>query len=118
MELRPRIRMRTFFALATALQLFAAAFCVLTLIRPATATAVASIPYLINFQGRLTDNNGNILADGSYNVKFRLWDALTAGTNRWEADRVYGASDNRITVANGLFNIQFGDASKGDPTLS
>src|SRR5476651_123065 len=102
MELRPRIRMRTFFALATALQLFAAAFCVLTLIRPATATAVASIPYLINFQGRLTDNNGNVLTDGSYNVKFRLFNAATSGTNEWEGDRVYGASDNRIQVVNAV----------------
>src|SRR5476649_2695898 len=110
MELRPRIRMRSFIALATTLQLFAAVFGVLILLRPATATAVTSIPYLINFQGRLTDNNGNILSDGSYNVKFRLFDAATGGTNRWEGDRVFGVSDNRIQVVNGLFNIQFGDA--------
>src|SRR5580698_9439342 len=74
---------------------------------PAQA-ATQTIPYLINFQGRLTDNNGNILPDGSYNIKFRIFDAPTGGSNLWEADRVYGASDDRVTVQNGLFNIQFG----------
>jgi hypothetical protein len=118
MELRPRLRVRTFLVLTAALQLFTAAFGVSALLKPATATAVQSVPYLVNFQGRLTDNSGNVLADGSYNVKFRIWDNISAGTNRWEGDRVMGASDNRITVTNGLFNIQFGDTAKGDPALS
>ncbi|MFI5240417.1 MAG: hypothetical protein ACHQUB_01790 [Candidatus Saccharimonadia bacterium] len=82
------------------------------------AIASQTVPYKINFQGRLTDNNGNILPDGSYNIKFRLWNALTGGSNVWEGDRVYGTSDYRVAVANGLFNIQFGDTTQGDPALS
>jgi hypothetical protein len=84
----------------------------------APAHATQGIPYIINFQGRLSDNNGNILANGSYNIKFRIFDAATSGTNLWEADRVYGASDHRITVTNGLFSIQFGDTGAGDTALS
>lgn len=81
------------------------------------ARAAQTIPYTINFQGRLTDNNGNALANGSYNVKFRIWNALTSGSNVWEEDRVYGASDNRVTVTNGLFNIQFGSLTTLSPSL-
>jgi hypothetical protein len=83
-----------------------------------SATAVAGVPYRINFQGRLADNNGNILADGLYNIKFRIFDALTAGTNLWEGDRVITATDYRIQLTNGLFSIQFGDTAQGDPALT
>ncbi|HVQ44597.1 MAG TPA: hypothetical protein VMT30_06550 [Candidatus Saccharimonadia bacterium] len=76
-----------------------------------------TVPYMVNFQGRLTDNSGNILSDGLYNVKFRLWTLASGGTNAWEADRVRGASDHRIQITNGLFNIQFGDTTLGDPAL-
>ncbi len=80
--------------------------------------AAQTVPYTINFQGRLTDNNGNILPDGSYNIKFRIMDAVTAGVNKWQADRVFGATDHRIAISNGLFNTQFGDTTQGDPALS
>jgi hypothetical protein len=118
MELRRHFRVRAIIALATAAQLTAATFGVVAALTPAPAAAVQSVPYKINFQGRLTDNSGNILSDGSYNVKFRIFDAATSGTNLWEADRVRGASDHRISVQNGLFNIQFGDTTQGDPALS
>ena len=119
MRFRPRLRARISVLAVTAALILAALFSVLTLFTPAaTSAADQTIPYLINFQGRLTDNNGNILPDGSYNIKFRIFNAATGGTNEWEADRVYGASDDRVTVENGLFNIQFGDTSQGDPALS
>ncbi len=118
MELRRSFRVGRIVLLATALQLITAAVGVATLLAPQSAAGVASVPYLVNFQGRLTDNNGNILTDGSYNIKFRIFDASTSGTNLWEGDRVRGASDHRITVTNGLFNIQFGDTGQGDPALS
>jgi hypothetical protein len=82
------------------------------------AQAVQGIPYYLNFQGRLTDNNGNILPDGSYNVRFRIFNAPTGGSALWTGDRSYGASDHRMPVSNGLFSIQFGDTSQGDPALS
>lgn len=118
MELRRRFGVRTSLVLATALQLLTAAFGVLALMPATPAEAAQTIPYKINFQGRLTDNSGNVLSDGSYNIKFRFFDAATVGTNKWEGDRVYGVSDNRVTIQNGLFNIQFGDTAKGDPALT
>lgn len=83
-----------------------------------TARAVQGIPYFINFQGRLADSSGNILPNGSYNIRFRIFDAASGGTNLWTGDRSFGASDHRITVTNGLFSIQFGDTAAGDPALS
>ncbi len=76
-----------------------------------------SIPYKVNFQGRLTDNNGNILSDGLYNIKFRLYTVLSGGSASWQEDRVFGASDNRVQITNGLFNIQFGDLTALSPAL-
>ncbi len=119
MGLGRKLRVQGIVLVAAGLQILTALFAVSILVTPTATSAVnQTIPYLINFQGRLTDNNGNVLPDGSYNIKFRIFNASTGGTNEWEADRVYGTSDHRVTVENGLFNIQFGDTSQGDPTLS
>ena len=115
MELRRRLRVRVVLLVTVALALLTTAFGVL---QAPSAQAAQTIPYKINFQGRLTDNNGNALSDGYYNIKFRLWTAPTSGTNQWEADRVDGTSDYRVQVVGGLFNIQFGDTTLGDPALS
>lgn len=81
------------------------------------AQAAQTVPYKINFQGRLADSSGNILPNGSYNIKFRMFDAATSGTLKWNEDRTITGTDNRIVVTNGLFNIQFGDVSALSPTL-
>lgn len=86
-----------------------------------SVSATQTVPYKLNFQGKLTDASGNAKAAGSYNVKFRLMSASSGGSNLWQADRIYttGPTDNRITVGNGgLFSVQLGDTSKGDPALS
>jgi hypothetical protein len=79
-----------------------------------TVNAATTIPLKVNFQGRLTDSNGNAVADGSYNMKFTLYDAITSGTNRWQENR---QTTNRVTVTNGLFSIQLGDVTALSPTL-
>src|SRR4051794_36949573 len=73
-----------------------------------TASAAQTIPYKINFQGKLTDSSGSILPDGQYNIKFRIMDAATSGTNLFEEDYVRSGTDNRITITNGTFSVQFG----------
>ena len=78
------------------------------MVTAAPAQAVAGIPYRINFQGRLADSTGSALPDGLYNIKFRLFDAASSGTNLWEEDRVITGTDDRVQVTNGLFNVQFG----------
>ncbi|RYF28293.1 MAG: hypothetical protein EOO17_05095 [Chloroflexi bacterium] len=72
------------------------------------AGAVQTVPYKINFQGRLTDATGNIKPDGLYNMKIRLYTAASGGTSLGEEVRDGGF---RVQVKNGLFSIQIGDNS-------
>jgi len=76
--------------------------------------ASQTIPYKMNLQGRLTDSSGTIMADGLYNMKFRLFDALTSGTQLWTETR---ETTNRVQVTNGLFSVQLGDVTALSPSL-
>lgn len=71
------------------------------------ANAVATVPTVMNFQGRLTDPGGAALADGNYNMTFRLYTTSTGGTASWTEQRLVSASQ-AVPVANGLFSIQLG----------
>ncbi len=51
---------------------------------PCNAHAQASVvPPLVNFQGRLVTPSGNPIPDGTYSVRFSLWDAVIAGSEKW-----------------------------------
>ena len=64
----------------------------------------------INYQGKLTDSAGDAVTDGTYHMKFRLYDALTGGTELWEGDRSVDAGD-RVSVASGLFSVMLGSST-------
>lgn len=74
------------------------------------AGAVQTIPYKMNFQGRVTDAAGNALANGTYNMRFKIYDAASGGTLQWSEQRANSASTG-VTVTNGLFSVQLGDVS-------
>ena len=76
--------------------------------------AAQTIPYKINFQGRLTNSAGNLMPDGLYNMKFRIFDASTAGTQLWTETR---DTTNRVQITNGLFSVQLGDVTALSPSL-
>jgi len=76
--------------------------------------AAQTIPYKVNFQGRLTDATGNIKADGLYNMRVRLYSAATGGSAVWTESR---ETTNRVQVTNGLFSIQLGDVTTLSPSL-
>ncbi|OGL27907.1 hypothetical protein A3C39_03835 [Candidatus Saccharibacteria bacterium RIFCSPHIGHO2_02_FULL_46_12] len=78
----------------------------------AQVDAVQTVPYKINFQGRLTDAAGNIKPDGLYNMKVRLYGVATGGSALGEEVRDGGY---RVQVKNGLFSIQIGDNSVLSP---
>jgi hypothetical protein len=46
------------------------------------ASATSTVPGLLNYQGYLTDSSGAPL-DGSYAIKFAIYDAPTAGNELW-----------------------------------
>lgn len=64
---------------------------------------VPSIPHMINYQGMLTDNSGNPLT-GNFDITFRIYNASSDGTLRWEETHY------AVTVTNGLFNVILGNA--------
>ncbi len=84
-------------------------FLALTLVCPVVpALGGATPPYAINYQGFLADNNGTPVADGDYEITFRLYDALTGGTALWR-ETWNGA--NLVAVENGRFNAALGRIS-------
>ena len=42
-----------------------------------------AIPQRMNYQGKLTDETGELVADGTYDMIFSIYDAATVGTQEW-----------------------------------
>ena len=63
--------------------------------------AQSETPELLGYQGRLTDNIGSPVADGSYSVVFTIYDAVAAGTSVW-------TESQNVTTTNGLFSVTLG----------
>ena len=78
----------------------------LLLATPALAPAQTGIPAAINYQGTLTDNLGNPVTNGYYQVQFRIWDsAMLTGAG----DYIWGRSYPLYVAVGGLFNILLND---------
>jgi hypothetical protein len=45
----------------------------------------AEIPQIINYQGKVTDVSGNPVADGSYTMRFRIYDQFVGGIPLWDS---------------------------------
>lgn len=67
------------------------------------AWAVAEVPQLVTYQGRLLDSGGSPVADGPYLIRFQIYDDPTAGTLKWTSNI------RQIDVADGLFSYSLGD---------
>ncbi|HKZ22664.1 MAG TPA: hypothetical protein VJ165_05605 [candidate division Zixibacteria bacterium] len=70
----------------------------------------ASVPNLINFQGRLTDASGNPVADGSHTVNFTLWTLPVGGSTVW-------TENTSQTTSSGLFTHNLGSITVLPATL-
>jgi hypothetical protein len=64
-----------------------------------------SVPSLMNYQGRLTEESGQPLTNGTYAVQFRLWNR--AITNQPGETLVWGRQYD-LTIINGVFNVILG----------
>lgn len=69
------------------------------------APAAAQVPLLVSYQGVLTDNAGNLVADGSYGVTFRIFTVSTGGGALFTEAHT-GASS--VPVVNGGFSVLLG----------
>ncbi|MEO5499222.1 MAG: hypothetical protein ABIR46_01855 [Candidatus Saccharimonadales bacterium] len=72
-----------------------------------SAQALTTVPTKMNFQGRLADSAGNVKANGTYNMRLKLYTVSTGGSNVWSEDRLVSATQG-VTVTNGNFSIQLG----------
>lgn len=80
------------------------------------AHAAQTVPYRLNYQGRLTDSSNNIKADGHYNMRFRIFNVSSGGSALWtETHDVAGG--NYVDLKKGLFNVQLGTISSLSPSL-
>jgi len=70
----------------------------------------AAVPHQINYQGYLTDPDGNPVPDDVYDMIFTIWDAPEYGNLKW-------AEDLPVTVTNGIYNVILGLLMPIDPEL-
>ena len=59
-----------------------------------------AVPQLINYQGTLTDADGNPL-DGSYVITFYIYDAASARGELWHEEQT-------VVVGDGIYSVQLG----------
>ncbi|MDO8466519.1 MAG: hypothetical protein Q7S83_00005, partial [bacterium] len=81
------------------------------------AKAVAGVPRIIGYQGRLSDSAGTLLGSSSgttYYFKFSIYDASTSGAKVWPSS---APSSFAATVTSGVFNVNIGDTDSGFPHL-
>ena len=71
----------------------------------------ADVPALINYQGLLTDINGNVIT-GNKTVSISIHDASTNGA------QLYIESIGSVTVQNGIYSFQFGSGPTFTTTLA
>ena len=44
---------------------------------------ISGVPQLVNYQGKLTDANGDPLATGKYKLEFNIYDDATGASIKW-----------------------------------
>lgn len=81
------------------------------------ASAAPGINETINFQGRLFNSQGAIVADGYYNVEFKIYQDGTGtvagnptGTLEWTESHL-NASSNGVLVKNGYMSVELGSVT-------
>jgi len=71
----------------------------------AVAVSATNAPSLLNYQGRLEDNSGDPVADGSYAMSFAIYDAAEGGAVQWSE------TQTGVVVTDGFFNVLLGSAT-------
>ena len=78
-------------------------FCVLFVLLFILSTAsMADVPQIINYQGYLTDSEGNAVEDGSVFIKFKIYGSDTFDDSLWSS------GFQAIQTVDGLFSYQLG----------
>jgi len=81
-----------------------------SLILTVAATALADVPALMSYQGRLTDSLGQPL-DTSVNMAFSIYDNRISGTAMWTE------LQPSVAVSGGVFHVRLGKANPLDESI-
>ena len=65
----------------------------------------AAVPGMINYQGQLNDAAGTPVADGTYSMRFSLFDAGIDGDHLWNPPT---GEEQDVIVIKGIYNVQLG----------
>ena len=122
MDMKAPVRVLFACGAAFVFSLVASLFLDVTHLSSPHASALTTVPTKMNFQGRLTDSSGVIVANGTYNMQFRLYSASSGGSLLWSEERLVNDTKG-VTVTNGLFAIKLGEgdvigASTGSTPLN
>jgi hypothetical protein len=102
----------------TALSLAALLALSIVTLPPATAQ-VSAVPQIMNFQGRLATPSGNPVPDGTYSIRFSLWNVASGGTAA--TNEKWNQTVSNVQVKNGTFavslNVSGGAADKFNGNL-
>ncbi|HTL57156.1 MAG TPA: phage tail protein [Candidatus Limnocylindrales bacterium] len=71
----------------------------------ALSAQAETVPSLINYQGRLTDETGRALTNGTYGIQFRLWNKPVAGQ---PGETLVWGQQYEVSLVNGVFNVILG----------
>lgn len=76
--------------------------CVLVVVIISAAYAIAAVPPIISYQGKLMQPNGTPVPDGTYSIRFAIYDAPTEGNMLWSEP------NPSVQVKGGLFAVLLG----------
>ena len=107
-----RVRSSTF-VIPNSYNVILCAFLLVSVISISTGLYSASIANAafnaqINYQGKLTDASNVAVADGDYDMVFRLYTVSSGGSAIWTESQT---SANDVTVTSGLFSVMLGSIS-------
>ncbi|MCA9333339.1 hypothetical protein KDA00_05715, partial [Candidatus Saccharibacteria bacterium] len=76
-----------------------------------TREATAATSSTLNFQGRLSNAAGNLVADGNYSMEFNLYNVDSGGTTQWTE------TQGTVQIKNGYFSVQLGSVTPFPGTI-
>ncbi len=82
-----------------------------TLFLNSATYAAPGINQTLSFQGRLLTSAGGVVADGYYNMQFKIYEGGTAsggGTEKWSEAYTNNNTNAGVNVKNGYFSVNLG----------
>ncbi len=86
-----------------------------TLFFNVVANAAPGVNQTVSFQGRLLNSQGNVVADGYYNIQFKIYQDGSGnaagnpdGTLKWTETYINNGGNNGVLVKNGYLSVNLG----------